>query len=132
MRRKTFFILAGDCAGLILFAFSGQRTHQTLDATRPLLGVLATAAPFIGVWLLTALVLKTWRLQAGWRQTMGQLLLAWLVAAPLALVLRALLLQHPNLPVPFVLATLGFGLLILGSWRTLIWLVWGRHSPTPT
>jgi hypothetical protein len=56
----------------------------------------------------------------------GRSLTAWLVAAPLALLLRALLREQAAIIAIFMVVTIGLGGAFLLSWRGLFFLTWRR------
>ena len=55
----------------------------------------------------------------GWQVWLGRALNAWLVAAPLGLVLRALLRNQDAIPVIFILIAMSIGGLMIVGWRAL-------------
>lgn len=110
----------GDILALLLFAYLGQRSHQSFDANF-LSGLLLTAAPFILAWVAVAVVLQSWQRQPSLVAMLGALWLPWLVAAPLGVLLRALIQQRTDIPLVFVLTTLVFGGGVLTVWRLVAW-----------
>lgn len=130
-------LLLGDLVALFLFVLVGQLDHDLLPGTNPLWYTLTRALPFIAVWLATGWLLGAFRLPAesGWRALVwtlgGRALHGWLIAAPLGLLLRALLLGRATIPTLFWAATLGFGALFLLAWRLLFGLLYRfRQRPT--
>ena len=117
-------LLIGDWLVLLLFVFIGQRDHEmavvgslpSLLVTTLALGLPWTAA----AWALGALRPPA---GAGWRPWLGRVAAAWLIAAPLGLLLRALVRGQAAIPVPFMLVILGLGLLFILGWRGIYyWL----------
>ncbi len=130
MPRNKFtpWLLAGDLITLLLFVFIGQRDHEiALAGSLPslLTTTLAVALPWtVAAWLLGAL-----RLPAGdWRPWFGHVLAAWLIAAPLGLILRALYRGQASIPVPFMLVMIGLGGLFVLAWRALAYWLAGRRA----
>lgn len=129
---RMLFFIAGDLLALLAFVYIGQRDHGLVDAANPLWGVLWTAAPFVLVWLPVGLWLGIFP-QGGpvnTRSLLVRSLNAWLVAAPLGVVLRAFLLGRAVIPTSFLVATLGFGGLFVLGWRLLfVWayLFWEKR-----
>lgn len=117
-------LAAGDLITLVLFIYVGQRDHGTFNTENPLLGLFLASWEFALIWLVVGWPLRTYGPLDG--QTLLTLysrpLLTWFVAAPLALLLRALVLGRLNIPTLFFAATLGFGILFLFIWRTFYWL----------
>ena len=129
-RSRTLILAAGDLIALLIFVVIGQADHNTLNQSNPILGALpnlvALAIPwFIVAFLLRAFPRKTMRLP----QFLGRSALAWLIAAPLGLLLRAILQHRGGIPIPFLIVTLLVGGLMLLGWRLVFWLVAMRKEP---
>lgn len=119
---RTLILAAGDIVVLLLFVLLGQADHSTLNATNPIAGALPTLAPLTISWLIVAFALKAFpRAPQGLLPFLARSLLAWLIAAPLGLLLRSLLLDRA-VAIPFLLVTLGLGGLMLLAWRAVFWL----------
>lgn len=124
-------LILGDTLTLLLFVSIGQVDHALVDAENPVRGILLAALPFVIPWLVTAAVLGTYRVSEPellWHISLWRLTNAWLVAAPLGIVLRALWLDRAVIPTAFLLAALGFGGAMLLVWRLAYMLVWRIHS----
>ncbi len=128
-----WLILTGDLIALALFVIIGQSDHGVIDRDNPILGVARTAAPFAGVWIAAA-----WALGAlprgraiNQRRLLGGALNAWLIAVPIAAVIRAALRGQTALAIPFLLAAWGFGALFLLGWRLAFGLLWARRMRQP-
>ena len=127
-KAAPWILLAGDLLAISLFVFIGQRDHNTVDAAQPLLGILRTAFPFLLVWLIVVWPVRAIPLPMGEIRLpllLGRAINAWLIAAPLALMLRAFLLGRA-IPPAFMLVTLTLGGLFVLAWRLLFWLVWRK------
>lgn len=142
MKRYSNLILAaGDLLALLAFVFVGQADHQTINTANPLLGALPNVAPLAATWLLLAVLLRAYP-RAGQQPALagflGRSALAWLIAAPIGLVIRMLWLGRGGIPLPFLLVTLAAGGLFLLGWRLVYWLVFLRsarakpHEPAPS
>jgi hypothetical protein len=132
--RFAWLLLLGDTAALLVFVLLGMRSHETLAQSNALFRLAATAGPLVLAWLPAAAGLRAWRfaLPLRWTAVWGRTLLAWLAAAPLGLLLRALLLGNSTLAVAFALVTLGLGGALLLGWRSLaLWLAYGRSPRGP-
>lgn len=133
--RSAWILFAGDALCLAGFALAGLRSHAVAAAGRVVwLLFIVDAGSLLLTWSLAGLALGVFhfslplRLRVVW----GRSLTAWLVAAPLGLVLRALLLASPTVAVPFVLVTLAVGGLALLVWRSLfLGLAYGREAGRP-
>ncbi len=119
-------LLIGDLAALILFIYVGQRDHGTISSANPIKGVLLALWEFALLWVAIAPFLEALPPFKKWtaRSLIIRPLLAWLIVAPLGLLLRALVLARLNIPTLFLAATLGFGLVFLFVWRLLVVLIW--------
>jgi len=128
-RLAPWILLAGDLLALLLFVFQGQRDHELVDPNNPALGVLLAGLPFLPPWIIAAFLLGAYRvddLPGRPYKFFARSINAWLVAAPLWLVLRALVLGRAVIPTLFVIAGLGFGALFVLGWRLAFALVWTR------
>lgn len=124
LQASRLILLFGDLVALILFVYIGQRDHELLNAENPLLGILMTTIEFAIPWLLAAILLNAYppTNRTSLRTILGNALVAWLVAAPLGLLLRAYILNRAIIPTSFFAATLFFGGLFIFIWR-LIYIV---------
>ena len=128
-RSLQALLYLGDVLCLLGFVLVGMRQHDTLAAPDPALRFALNAGPLLLAWTVSGLALGAFRLPSPslavvWRRT----LLAWLVAAPAGLLLRAALLGSSILVVAFVLVTLLLGGALLLAWRTLFTLTLGRPA----
>lgn len=127
--QKTLLMIAGDWLALGLFVFLGQVDHDVLNLPRLLLQSAILALP----WTAIALLLNAYWLSesTALRAFLGRSLLAWLVAAPLGLMLRALILGLATIPVAFMVVTMGLGGLFLLGWRAVFFLLRARRKSAP-
>lgn len=125
--RFVVWLFVGDALCLSLFVLAGLQTH---DSASPLVRFGLNAGPLIFTWTLTAWALGALQLEPPltYRTFLGRTLTAWLVAAPLALILRALVLRAATLVLIFMLVTLGLGGGILLAWRAAVVWVVRRHA----
>ena len=126
--RPPWWLLAGDWLVLLLFVFIGQRDHA-ISGPGALPSLLNTAFSLAVPWTVAALLLGAYRLWPlpGWRVWLGRALNAWLVAAPLGLLLRALLRNQDAIPVIFILVATGIGGLMIVGWRALAYWLAARR-----
>ncbi len=127
-------LIGGDLLAFILFAIIGRRSHSEAAGLLAWFEVLKTAAPFMAGWFLVAPWLGAFRArdyQAGAATSVAgvakRTALAWLVAAPLALLLRAILLQR-GIPFSFALITFSTNLTFLVAWRSLFAWLWRKRG----
>ncbi len=114
----TVLAAAADVAAVLVFAASGRRTHAE---GAQLLGLLATAGPFLAALAVGWAVARAWRGPSALRTG----LVVWPVAVVGGLALRAAFTGR--LPLSFALVvTVVLGALLLG-WRGLAALVRRRR-----
>jgi hypothetical protein len=126
--RPPWWLFVGDWLVLLLFVFIGQRDHA-ISGPGALPSLLNTALSLAVPWTVAAFVLGAYRLRPlpGWRVWLGRALNAWLVAAPLGLLLRALLRNQDAIPVIFILVATGIGGLMIIGWRALAYWLAARR-----
>jgi hypothetical protein len=125
-RTWRYLLIIGDLLTLMLFVLVGQTDHGTVNEGNPILGVLQASWEFALFWLVVGLALDAFPKFMNWtaRILLSRALLTWLIAAPLGLLLRSLVLGRLNIPTLFLAATLGFGLIFLWGWRLLLISIW--------
>jgi hypothetical protein len=129
-------LVLGDLVALYLFVLAGQMDHELLPGSNPLWYTLTRGWPFLAVWLVVGWLAGAFRLPSGvslrtLAEELGvRALHGWLIAAPLGVLLRALVLGRSTIPVLFLLTTLGFGALFLLAWR-LLWGLAYRFASRP-
>lgn len=119
-------LLVGDLIAVLLFVYIGQRDHELVDVANPMWGVLKTSAFFIVPWVCAVIALKAWPRSEGTRQFLAASLNAWLVAAPLGVLVRGYALGRAVEPLVFFLATYIFGGLFVLGWRVVFTFIRAR------
>lgn len=119
------WLLAGDALIILLFVFIGQRDHD-MPIIASMGSLLTTALAVIVPWALAAGPLGALRLPGEPRSWFGRIIAAWLIAAPLGVVIRALTRGITVIPVAFMLVMLGLGVLSMLLWRAIVY-VWVRR-----
>jgi hypothetical protein len=99
-----------DAVALLAFAALGRRNHGEQGGIE---AVVRTALPFLAAWLVVALAAGVWRRPLDLRRAA----LAWLLAWPLALLLRWL--GGRGVAPAFAAVALLFNLATLVGWRAL-------------
>jgi hypothetical protein len=122
IRNRTLILIAGDTVAITLFLLIGEIQHGLLETYNPVVRTLAQAAMVTPPVILLSGLLGSYAHPPinGWRDVARFLLrsaLAWVLAAPLGLVIRAWGLQSATIVMPFVNAALAFGGLLLLLWR---------------
>jgi len=127
MTKLKWLLFGGDLLALILFVAVGQRDHELVNEQNPILGVLLSAlyfaAPYLvaGVWLRAFSPIEDVGDRKGRPYVIffGRWLNAWLVAAPIGVLIRSYALGRAVIPTTFILAGMGFGGLFMLVWRAL-------------
>jgi hypothetical protein len=145
MKRFTPFILAaGDALALLLFVAIGQRDHEMVNPENPIGGPLLTAGEFVLPWLVVGWLVGAFATAArasgehgasgavSGRVVVLRALNAWLIAAPLAILLRAAVLDRAIIPTIFMVVAMTLGGAFVMAWRLLFVLaVWLLQRRTP-
>lgn len=120
-------LLLGDLLVLLLFVFTGQRDHD-MPIVAALPSLLTTTLALALPWTVAAGALGALRLPGDdWRPWLGRVLAAWLIAAPLGLILRALLRGQASIILVFMLVVVGLGAVFMLVWRAGVWWWWQRR-----
>ena len=130
LRRNTTILLSGDLAIFVMFALVGRETHASSDPNL-VVNALPTLMPFVLIWILVSVPMGVYRPKV-YRfvpLTIIRTLAAWIVAGPIALYVRALLLARTAIPVPFVIVTMGLNGVLLLAWHIFFawWLKRAGH-----
>jgi hypothetical protein len=109
-RRATAWFVLADAAALVVFVLVGLRGHggSTVE------GFLRNAVPLLGAWFLVARPAHTYQ-RPGWRS----LLRTWIVAVPVGLLIRTVIVGSPQGARILVFVAVGLAF-------TLLFLVLGR------
>jgi DUF3054 family protein len=109
-RSATVWYVLADAAALLVFVLIGIRGHRAGTVE----GFLRNAVPLLGAWFLVAGLARTYR-RPGWRS----LLRNWIVAVPVGLLVRTLIVGSPKGGRILVFIAVGLAF-------TLLFLVLGR------
>lgn len=115
-RRETIWYVVADATALIAFVVIGLRGHQGSAIE----GFLRNAVPLLGTWFLVASASHMYR-RPGWRR----LLRNWILAVPIGLLVRSVIVGSPRGAriLVFVAVGLAFTLLLLVLDRLLVRLL---------
>ena len=119
MNQKPQLLLAvGDVVIFMFFAFTGRETHAPGDVNL-IVNALPTLLTFLLAWFAIATVSRVYRsgVITNPRSAMLRTLIAWIIAAPIAIILRAILLQRTAIPWQFVAVTMGLVGALLVLWH---------------
>ena len=103
------WVWLADMLVLVVFAAIGRQSHAE---SNPLGAILATAAPFALTWSVVGYLAGVLAPLPRW-EWLRRTLLANVVSCAIALVVRALWLQRPDIPWTFALITFGVTTLFL-------------------
>lgn len=119
--------MLGDWLALLLFVVLGQADHAMLGLAA-LPSLLITSVSLILPWTAAAYLLGAYAYspRLRWPVWLGRALTAWLVAAPLGLMLRAFLRGQATIIVVFMAVAMTLGGLMLLAWRALYYWLRGR------
>jgi hypothetical protein len=109
-RSGTVWYVLADAAALIVFVLIGIRGHRAATVE----GFIRNSVPLLGAWFLVAWLAHTYR-RPGWRS----LLRNWIVAVPVGLLARTLIVGSPRGGRILVFIAVGLAF-------TLLFLVLGR------
>jgi hypothetical protein len=124
--RTQMLLLAGDVLLLGLVTLVGFASHNQLQSAG--LRMLTTFLPLVAAWLVAAPPLQLYNVeQARSPRQLWRPIWAMILAAPLAGLLRAIMLQSLIVPV-FVLVLAGVGAAGLLLWRGIFAFWLGRYE----
>jgi hypothetical protein len=119
MKNKPQLVLViGDVVIFMFFAFTGRETHAPGDPN-PIVNALPTLFPLLIVWLAIAALGGVYRSSVitNPRSALRRTLIAWIIAAPIAIVIRAIILSRTAIPWQFVAVTMGLVGTLLLLWH---------------
>lgn len=127
-RSNTLILMAGDLAIFVVFVLVGRETHAAGDLNL-IINVLPTLLPFVLIWFLVAIPMGVLRPNVYRVVPLAiiRTLAAWIIAGPIAIYVRALLLSRTAIPWQFVVVTMGLNAVLLLTWHmSFAW--WLRRS----
>lgn len=125
-------LIGGDLLVILSFIWAGRTSHG-FSLANILAQTLSSALPFIIGWFVIMPWLGLFRddVSRNRRKLVPRLLLGWVIAGPLALILRALLLGRPipaGIIPTFAMISLTYIGLVTLVWR-LVYIWWHNRSP---
>jgi hypothetical protein len=128
-QKVNISLIVGDLIVLLSFVLIGRGSHG-LSVADMFTGIW-TALPFVLSWFLIApwLGLYSPNISLKLSKLLPRLLITWLIAVPVAHVMRALLLGRPipgGIPLTFVLVSLAYIGVVMLAWR--FGYIWWRQQ----
>ena len=116
--KSQLILMGGDVVIFMFFAFTGRETHAPGDANL-IVNALPTLLTFLIVWFAIAALSRVYRsgVITNPRSAVRRTLIAWLMAAPIAIVSRAILLSRTAIPWQFAVVTIGLVGALLLLWH---------------
>jgi len=127
--RRVGALAAGDVVAFLVFAAIGRRSHNEAAGISAIAQVAETAAPFALGWFAVAPFAGAFRsaVNGSPRAMLARSALAWLLAWPIGLGLRALIRQT-SIPISFAIVTLITNMIILLGWRGIFASLTARRN----
>ncbi len=121
-QKFNHLVIIGDVILLLAFAYGGEVSHELYFPDSLVLSVLHAALPFALVWFPVAFLLGALASPHTSRplDVIARALQSWLIAAPLAIVVRGLLVHRAVIPMAFLVVTYLLGLAFLLGWRLVL------------
>jgi hypothetical protein len=118
-RRAVILLVAGDLLCFLIFVALGRGSHGEASGFAAIPQVIVTALPFIAGWFLVSPFVGAFRhkIIAQPRSMVIRTAVAWLLAWPVALLLRGIFVDHGVPPLSFAIVVLLFNMLLLLIWR---------------
>ena len=116
--KSQLILMGGDVVIFMFFAFTGRETHAPGDANL-IINALPTLLTFLIVWFAAAAVGRVYRSEVMThpRSALLRTLIAWIIAAPIAIIIRAILLSRTAIPWQFAVVTIGLVGALLLLWH---------------
>jgi hypothetical protein len=127
--KPQFMLIGGDVVIFMFFALTGRETHAPGDANL-IVNALPTLLTFLIVWFTIAALGRVYQsgVMAKPRSALLRTLIAWLIAAPIAIVIRAILLGRTAIPWQFAAVTIGLVGTLLLVWHGAVAWYLRRHA----
>ncbi len=118
-KRAVILLVIGDLICFLIFAALGRNTHGEASGFAAIPQIILTALPFVAGWFLVSPFVGAFRhkILSQPRAMAICTALAWLLAWPVAMLLRGIFVDHGIPPLSFALVVLLFNMLLLLIWR---------------
>ena len=118
-KRAVILLVIGDLLCFLIFVALGLSSHKEASGFAAIPQIVITALPFAAGWFLVSPFVGAFRhkIMAQPRAMAIRTALAWLLAWPVAMLLRGIFVDHAVPPLSFAIIVLLFNLLLLLVWR---------------
>ena len=117
--QSIIMLVIGDLICFLIFAALGRNTHGEASGFAAIPQIILTALPFVAGWFLVSPFVGAFRhkILSQPRAMVIRTAVAWLIAWPVAMLLRGIFVDHGIPPLSFALVVLLFNMLLLLIWR---------------
>jgi Protein of unknown function (DUF3054) len=118
-KQAVIMLVIGDLLCFLIFAALGRSSHGEASGFAAIPQIIITALPFAASWFLVSPFVGAFRhkILAQPRAMVIRTALAWLIAWPVAMLLRGIFVDHGIPPLSFAIIVLLFNMLLLLVWR---------------
>ena len=118
-KRSVIILVIGDLLCFLIFVAFGRSSHGEASGFAAISQIIVTALPFIAGWFLVSPFVGAFRhkIMAQPRSMVIRTAVAWLLAWPVAMLLRGIFVDHGVPPLSFAIVVLLFNMLLLLIWR---------------
>ncbi len=118
-KQAVIMLVIGDLVCFLVFAALGRDTHGEASGFAAIPQIIQTALPFAAGWFLVSPIVGAFRhkILAQPRAMVTRTALAWLLAWPVAMLLRGIFVDHGIPPLSFAIVVLLFNMVLLLIWR---------------
>lgn len=119
--QAVIMLVIGDLICFLIFSALGRNQHREPSGVTAILQIILTALPFAAGWFLVSPFVGAFRhkILAKPGAMVIRTALAWLLAWPVAMLLRGIFVDHGIPPLSFAIIVLFFNMLLLLIWRWL-------------
>ena len=118
-RPAVILLVIGDILCFLIFVALGRNSHGEASGFGAIPQIIVTALPFLAGWFLVSPFVGAFRhkIMAQPKAMVIRTALSWLLAWPVAMLLRGIFVDHGVPPLSFALIVLVFNMLLLLVWR---------------
>jgi hypothetical protein len=118
-KRAVIMLVIGDLLCFLIFVAFGRSSHREASGFAAIPQIIIIALPFVAGWFLVSPFVGVYRhkILAQPRSMVIRTALAWLIAWPVAMLLRGIFVDHGVPKFSFAIVVLLFNMLLLLIWR---------------